>query len=136
MTYQDITTQPTTDYAISCTGDAVTGDRVRFTEAVFGGSHRRPKFLGTRTIEAEIATDSYGQDKQQHTFSLTVLAAEGLDAPKAGAKIRRKGRNVYRNGTYRAAWDNEQDRRTALDEKHGRGDAARAQRAERKQEAF
>lgn len=33
-----------TDFPISCTGDAVTGDAIRFEEAIFEGSFRNPKF--------------------------------------------------------------------------------------------
>lgn len=132
MSYTEVVTEPTEEYSINCTGDAVTGDHVRWTEAVFSGSHRKPKFAGTRTIEARIVNDSYGSEKQQHTFTLEVTAAEGVDAPPLGKKIRRKGRNLYRNDTYRRKWDNEAFRQECLDEKHGRGDKARAAREERR----
>ena len=134
--YEDAMTLPTGDFTIPCTGDAVTGDKVRFTEAVFAGSRRNPTFVGTRTIEAEITRDSYGADKQQHTFSMTVIAADGEQAPDSGARIRRKGRNLYRNGTYRAAWADEEQRLAAVAEKHGRGDAARADRQQRKEKIW
>ena len=118
---------------LNCTGDVVTGDRIRWTEAVFTGSHRRPKFAGERTIEAEVVADSYGAAKQQHTFSLFVIRAEGTSAPEPGSRIYRKGRNIYRNGCYRAAWKNEADRRQHQDEKYQRGDAARAVREYRRE---
>ena len=94
-------------YNLNCTGDVVTGDCIRWTEAVFTGSHRRPKFAGERTIEAEVVADSYGHAKQQHTFSLMVVRAEGTSVPEPGSRIRRKGRNIYRNGCNRTAWENE-----------------------------
>ena len=121
-------TSPTETYSIWCTGDAVVGDRVRFGEAVFSGSHRRATLLGIRTIEAEIVADSYGAAKQQHTFSMVVLASTGVGALEPGERIRRKGRNVYRRDTWRAAWPDESARRKAVDEKHARGDEARAAR--------
>ena len=122
----------TTPFKYDCTGDACAGDIVLFTESVFGGSYRSPHYRGDRRIVARIIRESYGQAKQQHTFSLEVLASDGLDAIDAGKKIRRKGRNVYRNGTKRLPWDNEEDRSWVLDEKHKRGDRARDARDSRK----
>jgi hypothetical protein len=122
-------------FSIPATGDSVTGDIILFTEAVFGGSHRSPKFLGDRRVVARIIKDSYGSAKQQHTFSLEIIASDGYQPLTAGAKTTRKGRNVYRNGTARLPWEDETARKIALDEKHGRGDAARSARDARK-EAF
>ena len=120
-------------YNLPCTGDVVTGDCIRWTEAVFTGSHRRPNFAGERTIEAEVVADSYGTAKQQHTFSLLVVRAEGISAPEPGSRIRRKGRNIYRNGCYRAEWENEATRHQHQDENHQRGDAARVAREYRRE---
>lgn len=122
----------TSAFTINCTGDACNGDVILFSEAVFGGSFRKPKFLGERRIVARIVKDSYGNAKQQHTFSLEVIASDGYDALTPGAKTTRKGRNIYRNGTMRQPWNDEAARKTVLDDKHDRGDAARAIRAERK----
>lgn len=119
-------------FTIPCTGDVVAGDVIEFTEAVFAGSFRKPRYVGERTIQAEVLRDSYGAEKQQHTFTLKVLASAGAEPLTAGTVTTRKGRNVYRNGTRRAPWPVEADRRAALDEKHSRGDLARADRAERK----
>lgn len=123
-----------TQYTMNCTGDACRGDIILFTEAVFGGSHRSPKYLGDRRIAARIVKDSYGADKQQHTFSLEIIDSDGQDALKPGTKTTRKGRNIYRNGTQRQPWANEDDRREVLDEKHARGDEAREERRMRKME--
>lgn len=119
-----------TDAFRDCTGDACAGDEIIFTEAVFGGSFRSPKFLGDRAIRARIVKDSYGDARGQHTFTLEIIAAAGYDAAelKPGERIRRKGRNVYRNGTARRLWENEDDRADALQEKHSRGDCARAKK--------
>lgn len=122
----------TADFTHDCTGDVCTGDTILFTEAVFGGSHRRPKYLGERRIVARVIGDSYGAERQQHTFTIEVLACEGVQPIEAGTRTTRKGRNVYRNGCRRMPWPDESQRQEALDEKHIRGDAARAERAERR----
>jgi len=116
---------------VDTTGDAVTGDTVRFTEAVFGRG-RKPKFLGERTVTARIVSDSYGKQKQQHTFSLEVLASDGYRPLEAGSTVRRKGRNVYRKGTERLEWDDEALRETARTEKHARDGLAREARDTRR----
>lgn len=123
-----------TNFDIDATGDVVTGDVIRFSEAVFGGSHRSPKYLGDRTISARVVKDSYGADKQQHTFSLVILASEGVQGDKypPGSKTTRKGRNVYRNTVMRQQWADESLRSIAADEKHDRGGKARAQRDQRR----
>jgi len=113
-------------------GDVVAGDTIRFAESVFGGSYRRPRYRGSRTIEAEIARDSYGVDKQQHTFTLRVISSSGLDALEAGKIIRRKGRNVYRGQPERLLWSDESERDIVAAEKHRRGDTARAARDDRR----
>jgi len=116
---------------IDCTGDVVSGDIITFTETVWGGSRTSPRALGERTITARVLKESYGQEKQQHTFSLFILESTGYEALPEGKKTLRKGRNVYRNGCTRERWEDEEARRAALDEKHARGDAARAIRDER-----
>jgi len=125
----------TIDYMIDCTGDVCVKDQIQFVESVFGGSFKKPKFLGERTIEARVIADSYGAMKQQHTFTLEITGSTGFQALQVGDKIKRKGRNIYRNGTKRAPWVDESARQAALDEKHGRGDFARAARQERKEGA-
>lgn len=123
---------------INCTGDACVGDVIRFAEGVFGGSRSRPRYLGERIICAEIIRDSYGKAKQQHTFTLKVLACEGVDAEsvlrtaESRGHILRKGRNVYRNGTERLPRDAEQ-RQASLIDKHKRGDYAREARHARRE---
>ena len=126
----------TADFPVDATGDVVVGDTIRFQEGVFGGSFRKPTFVGNRTIEAEVVRDSYGADKQQHTFTLRVLRSEGAEPLAPGTTTRRKGRNVYRNGTQRQRWADETAREGARTEKHGRGDAARTARAQRREEGL
>jgi len=122
MTFQTSEYTGDSEYSISCTGDAVTGDEVRFERATFSGSFRNAKFAGFERITGKIIRDSYGDKKQQHTFTLLLLD---------GSKLRIKGRNLYANGTYRKQWVDESARESARDEKHDRGDSARAQRRER-----
>jgi hypothetical protein len=135
MNSSEATKMDTTAFTIDCTGDVCVGDTVMFTEGVFGGSYRRPSHLGDRRIIAKVVKDSYGADKQQHTFSIEVIDSDGYDALTPGTKTRRKGRNVYRNGTMRMAWENEDERGVALDEKHARGSIARAARDIRRAES-
>lgn len=119
--------------SVNCTGDACVGDIIQFSEGVFGGSHRKPRFLGERMITARIIRDSYGQAKQQHTFSLDLIACEGIRADdvlrvqETRGYIMRKGRNLYRNGTKRLPRD-DSERAEQLADKHARGDQARSQR--------
>lgn len=124
-------TTPTNSFPLDCTGNVVAGDVIRFTEGVFSGSYRKPRFLGERTIEAKIIRDSYGGGRQQHTFTLRVIRSEGYDLLPAGQVIRRKGRNVYRNDCWRQSWADEAARAAACTEKHERGDAARTEREAR-----
>ena len=111
------------DYNIRCTGDAVTGDEVRFERATFTGSFRNAKFAGFERITGTIIKDSYGRDKQQHTFTLLL---------ENGTSLLIKGRNLYANGTYRKPWANESARLAEAEDKHARGDRARAAREFRK----
>jgi len=100
---------------------------VRFERATFSGSFRNAKFAGFETVTGKIVKDSYGKDKQQHTFTLAL---------EDGSELRIKGRNLYANGTYRKLWADESRRRAAAEEKHARGDSARAIRASRLECSF
>lgn len=125
MPYQQSSFTGDATHTIPCTGDCVVGDKVAFERATFSGSRTRPKFAGFQLVAGEIVADSYGSDKQQHTF--TIRLADG-------STTRIKGRNLYANGTYRAVWPDEAQRSGVAQEKHQRGDAARAQRSRRLQE--
>lgn len=106
---------------------------IKFEEGVFRGSWRKPKYAGDREITAIVVKDSYGSLKQQHTFTLRILSCEGYGALAAGTVITRKGRNVYRKGTMRKRWDDENARKQAQDKKHARGDIAREKRRQRQE---
>lgn len=122
MIYQETTFKGDSLHHINCTGDVCVGDHVAFDKATFTGSFRNPKFAGFTRVIGKVIRDSYGRDKQQHTFTLQ------LDD---GSQMRIKGRNLYANGVWRKAWDDESLRSVALTEKHARGDKARAARARR-----
>lgn len=124
------------NFTIDATGDCCVGDCILFEEAVFEGEYPNSIFKGTRKIFALILKDSYGEKKQQHTFTILLLKAEGTDADRLniGQKILRKGRNVYKNGTKRMPWQDENERAFFLEEKHSRGAEARREAEERKRE--
>lgn len=111
-------------YSINCRGDACVGDEVLFARAEFGGSWRSPVFLGWELFEGKIIKDSYGKEKQQHTFTLLL---------KNGEKTRIKGRNLYRLICFRKKWKDEEKRNETLKEKHVRGSQARFERQERRE---
>ena len=122
---------------IPATGDVGAGDVIRFSEACFGGSWEKPRYAGDREIVAIVSKDSYGSTKQQHTFTLQIVDWVGDENPgDPGEAIRRKGRNVYRNGCERLAWQDETARDLARSEKHERGSEARGARFSRKNGAL
>ena len=79
--------------------DLIIGMKIKIEEPVFGGSYRKPKFLGNREFIGEIIKESYGGLRGQHTFTLEVKEATGINAQELilKKKIRRKGRNLYKN---------------------------------------
>ncbi len=127
MAYQTSNFAGDAAHSINCTGDCVVGDHVAFERATFTGSLRRPKFAGLERVTGTIVADSYGATKQQHTFTIAL---------EAGGRTLIKGRNLYANGVWRQPWADEGARHAAAAEKHRRGDAARARRAQRIEETF
>jgi len=119
---------------IDAGNDVVKGDIVEFKQDVFGGSYKRPTYLGQRTVHGEVLRESYGADKQQHTFTIKPLNVEGVNADELLKKdsFRIKGRNLYKNGVLREMSDDEAARKLVADEKHERGAAAREARDIRK----
>lgn len=114
------------EYPCEITGDACVGDEIAFVEAKFTGSHRKPKFSHYEVVAGRIVKDSYGEKAQQHTFTIEL---------GDGDKVRRMGRNVYRNGTFAKRRD-PGERKAALAEKHARGKAAREEKELRFQSRF
>lgn len=107
-------------YTEDVTGDACVGDEVAFARATFTGSYRKPRFAGYEIVIGVIVRESYGAEKQQHTF--TIETADGT--------VRIKGRNLYSVLTLAKPRD-PKERRTALEEKHQRGAQAREARERR-----
>ena len=111
-------------FKINCTGDVCKGDHVLFVRDIWGGTRRKPQHLGYEIITGVVIKESYGEAKQQHTFT--------IEQDDSYGKTLIKGRNLYKYGTWRKVWKNEEDRQVALDEKHQRGQQARSDRALRK----
>lgn len=124
----------TTDQTWIPTDDIVRGDTIRYEEAVFSGSWRSAKCIGKRLITARVERESYGEAKQQHTFTITVLECDGTEPIEVGTVTRRKGRNLYKNGPMRLLWEDEVARQSIADEKHRRGMENSFQRELRKQD--
>lgn len=130
MPYVEPTFNGDDEYSVCCTGDCVLGDHVRFERARFAGAYsryNRPRFDGFELVTGKIVADSYGPDKQQHTFTIEL---------EDGKRIRIKGRNLYRNGTWRKSWSDETKRCSVRAEKHARGRQARAERDARREHEF
>tara|TARA_R110000751_G_scaffold273964_1_gene374827 strand:+ start:225 stop:620 length:396 start_codon:yes stop_codon:yes gene_type:complete len=110
--------------------DLVVGSKIKFTEGIFGGSWKRPHYLGSRTIIGTILKESYGAKRGQHTFSIEVHSADGYDAEEViqRGKIRRKGRNVYDDCELLELPD---DFEALADEKHQRAAAAKEAKYQR-----
>lgn len=74
----------------------VVGCQITWQEPVFYGYYKNAKFGGYRKISGEIIKESYGSTGQ-HTFTVLAIEITGEEADKyeVGAKIRRKGRNLY-----------------------------------------
>lgn len=98
------------EYCTQCTGDACIGDEVAFERATFSGF---------KLVEGVVIADSYGEEKQRHTFILEL---------KNGSILIIKASDLYRNRVYRKPWENESRRDAVLFEKHRRGNAAREAR--------
>jgi len=125
MSFETSTFKGDEIYTVNTTGDCVVGDEVCFERATFTGSFRNATFSGFELVKGVIVNDSYGRDKQQHTFTITLLD---------DSKIKIKGRNLYKNGVFRKPWTDESKRRLVADEKHVRGSNARHERELRLEE--
>ncbi|KAM3364701.1 hypothetical protein ACQJBY_014830 [Aegilops geniculata] len=121
---------PRSSFCINCKGDVCRGDTVLFKQKVHEKSGKRhSKCMGKRIVAGKVVKESYGKDKQQHTFTIQVFWSKGVGKLPPLYLLLVKGRNLYRMMTFRQAWANEANRLKALEEKHNRGDAARRVRA-------
>ena len=113
---KEITIEVPETFTMDAQGDAVVGDVVQFERAKFSGSYRNAKFVGMESITGTIIRESYGADRQQHTF--TILQEDG-------STLRIKGRNLYKKSLMRKPWADESAREKVAAEKHARGNEAR-----------
>lgn len=95
--------------------------KIRFTEAVFTGKYPNAKFSHEREIIGTIIKDSYGSKRGQHTFTILVHECDDRSID-VNSKIRRKGRNVYKNCV---VLEYPEDHDKLADEKHERADAVK-----------
>ncbi|KAJ1419109.1 SAP domain [Sesbania bispinosa] len=122
------TLYPRSSFIIDCTGDVCMGDVVLFRQKVyekFDKVTRHGRQIGNRTVAGRVVKESYGAAKQQHTFTVEVLWSSGVRKLPPLSPLLVKGRNLYKQKTYRQRWKNEADRVKVLSEKHRRGAAAR-----------
>ncbi|KAM0853153.1 hypothetical protein ACQ4PT_051287 [Festuca glaucescens] len=121
---------PRSSFSINCKGDVCRGDAVLFKQKVHEKSGKRhSKCIGKRIVAGKVIKESYGKEKQQHTFTIQVFWSKGVGKLPPLYLLLVKGRNLYRMMTFRQSWTNEEDRSKALEEKYSRGDAARRVRA-------
>ncbi|XP_056696823.1 zinc finger CCCH domain-containing protein 62 isoform X2 [Spinacia oleracea] len=90
---------PRSSFVINCTGDVCKGDIVLFKQKVYG-SARKGKLRGKRTVAGRVVKESYGAEKQQHTFTVEVLWSQGMRKLSPLFPLLIKGRNLYRLKTY------------------------------------
>ncbi|KAI3761665.1 hypothetical protein L1987_52086 [Smallanthus sonchifolius] len=127
---------PASSFVMNCKGDACTGDVVMFEQNVYemfniaSRSASGPP-CGQRIVAGRIVKESYGAAKQQHTFTIEVLWSKGTKPLPPLHPLLIKGRNLYRLKTMRQRWEDENERRRILSEKHARGNVARTNREAR-----
>lgn len=121
---------PRSSFCINCKGDVCRGDAVLFKQKVYEKSGKRhAKCIGNRIVAGKVIKESYGKQKQQHTFTIQVFWSKGPGKLPPLHLLLVKGRNLYRMMTFRQPWANEAERLKILEEKHNRGDNARRVRA-------
>jgi len=121
---------PRSSFCINCKGDVCRGDAVLFKQKVYEKSGKRhAKCIGKRIVAGKVVKESYGKQKQQHTFTIQVFWSKGAGKLPPLHLLLVKGRNLYRMMTFRQPWANEVERLKVLEEKHNRGDDARRVRA-------
>ncbi|KAH7422624.1 hypothetical protein KP509_12G017800 [Ceratopteris richardii] len=127
---------PRVTFSIDCTGDACTGDVVLFRQRLKNynskaGANSTLPGPGKQIVAGRIVKESYGTEKQQHTFTVEVLWNRGPKRIPYLYPLLIKGRNLYRFRTFRQPWKDEKERIKVLKEKHSRGDLARNAREDR-----
>jgi hypothetical protein len=119
-------------YAVAEREALVAGDEIAFEEHVWIGRWARGvRRSGARRIEARVLRDGFGRDRQQHTFTLRVVAASGTEAPRPGEELMRKARTLFEAGVRRRPWPDEEARRALVAEQAERAAEARRERRAR-----
>ncbi|GJP35919.1 hypothetical protein CLOM_g20460 [Closterium sp. NIES-68] len=122
---------PPASFSINCTGDVCRKDVVLFRQRIFKGHSKKSKCIGCRMVAGRVVMESYGEKKQQHTFTVEVIWSTGLQALPPMKQLLVKGRYLYKHRTFRQRWTNEAERVAVIGEKHARGDKARSVRRKR-----
>ncbi|CAI7865549.1 unnamed protein product [Closterium sp. NIES-54] len=122
---------PPSSFCINCTGDVCRKDVVLFRQRIFKGHSKKSKCLGCRMVAGRVVMESYGEKRQQHTFTVEVIWSTGLQALPPMKQLLVKGRFLYKHKTFRQRWANEAERIAVIGEKHARGDKARSVRRKR-----
>ncbi|KAK3127717.1 hypothetical protein QOZ80_7AG0577500 [Eleusine coracana subsp. coracana] len=121
---------PRSSFCINCKGDVCRSDVVLFKQKVYEKSGKKhAKCIGKRVVAGKVIKESYGKEKQQHTFTIQVFWSRGVGKLPPLHLLLVKGRNLYRMMTFRQPWPNEAERLKVLEEKHNRGDVARRVRS-------
>ncbi|KAL6642975.1 hypothetical protein ACP70R_021156 [Stipagrostis hirtigluma subsp. patula] len=126
---------PVSSFVLNCKGDACKGDVVMFEQNIYKRKKGAPRgvkrLCGQRTNAGRIIKESYGTEKQQHTFTIEIFWSKGYKPWPPLHPLLIKGRNLYKDKTMRQPWPDEEERKRVLQEKHARGFVARKKRAVR-----
>lgn len=101
--------------------DITVGTKLRFRESVFTGSYPNAAFSHTREIVGIVVKESYGKKTGQHTFTIQVETCDD-NSYYQDDKIRRKGRNVYKDCKIISY---PKEHKSLADEKHERAKAVK-----------
>lgn len=105
------------DFSIPCVGNITTGDMIVFEEVVFKGKPMVTKMIGERLVVAEIIEDHY--EDNYHVVELRVLHSEKTQPLSKDSIVTRKAGTIYRRGTMRRPWENEDERNASYDSRQG-----------------
>lgn len=100
----------------------IQGQKIQWTEPVFTGQFPKSKFVGTRTNIGIITNDSYGRKRGQHSFTIEIIASDGVDPYSPKTICRRLGRNLYKTS---AILEEPADKENIEKDKFNRAQAAR-----------
>ncbi|KQK15171.1 hypothetical protein BRADI_1g21102v3 [Brachypodium distachyon] len=113
---------PRSSFCINCKGDVCRGDTVLFKQKVYEKSGKRhSKCIGKRIVAGKVFKESYGKEKQQHTFTTWSNEADrakaveekhsrgdaarrvrALNRPNSGVNAVLKGKKYMDKGKYQS----------------------------------